>query len=150
MLVLSMAILAGLMLLTVADIGGRAFGLSLRGAYGISELLQVGLVCLTWPFATDTNAHVRLDLFINKFPHWLQHKVNIFTCAIAVAIFGIISWQGIALVKMSCELGEIVAIVGVPLYPFQIFVPVGAGITCIVLLIKLIKLIRKRENNAGG
>ena len=84
MLVLSMAILAGLMFLTVADISLRALGHSLRGAYQISELVQVGLICLAWPFATDSNAHVRVDFFINRFPPWLQHKINIFTGAIYV------------------------------------------------------------------
>lgn len=150
MLVLGMAILAGLMFLTVADISGRAFGRSLSGAYQISELVQVGLICLAWPFATDTGAHVRVDFFLNRLPSRLQHTINIITSAVAVAIFGIISWQGIALVKMTRELGEVVGIIGIPLYPFQIFIPVGAFITSIVLLMQLIKLIRKRENNGGG
>ena len=150
MLVSAMAILAGLMFLTVADIGGRVLGCSLRGAYQISELIQVGLICLAWPFATDTGAHVRVDFFLTRFSPRLQHAINIFTCAIAVIIFGIITWQGIALVKMTRELGEVVGVIGIPLFPFQIFVPVGAFLTCIVLLMQLVKLIYKREITAGG
>ena len=90
------------------------------------------------------------SFFLTRFSPRLQHAINIFTCAIAVIIFGIITWQGIALVKMTRELGEVVGVIGIPLFPFQIFVPVGAFLTCIVLLMQLVKLIHKREITAGG
>jgi len=137
LLVVPLVLLAGLMFLTAADVIGRFFGHAITGAYQISEIMQVGVICLAWPFTTAILGHVRVEFFVLKLPAWIKNKINILNHLIAVLIFALIAWQGIELVKRSWELGELVGIIEIPLFPFQVVISVGASINCLVLLVQL-------------
>ena len=138
----SLAVLAGLMFLTAADIIGRGLGRLIVGSYQIIEIMQVGLICLAWPLTTGKMGHVRVDVLLGKFPQKLRNKVEIFNHAVCAVIFAIISYQGVALVKMSWDLNELISIINIPLFPFQVVVPLGASLSCLVLLLQIVKLLR--------
>lgn len=137
----SLVLLTGLMFLTATDVTGRFFGHPLRGAYQISEIMQVAIVCLAWPFTTEKMAHVRLDLLISRFPGWVQNKIDILTQTLSLVVFSIIAWQGVLLVRQALDLGDLIAIVDIPLFPFLIVIPIGAGANCFVLLVQLSDLL---------
>ena len=139
----SLAVLTSLMFLTAADIISRGLGQLIVGSYQIIEIMQVGFICLAWPFTTGKMGHVRVDVVLGKFPQRFRNKVEIFNHAVCAVIFAIISYQGVALVKMSWELNELISIIDIPLFPFQVVVPLGASISCMILIIQTVNLLRQ-------
>ena len=145
---IGLAALAGIMFLTVADVLGRYLGHSIIGAYQVSEIMELWMICLAWPFAEAIDVHIRMDVVVSRFSKRAQNKIDIFTYILTLGVFCLIAWQGFELVKRNFELGELVGIIGIPLSPFQVVIFIGAGANCLVLFSKLLKLftyLRKSE-----
>lgn len=136
--IVSAALLAGLMFITAADVIGRGIGYLIIGSYQIMEIMQVGLICLAWPMTTSKSGHVRVDFFLLKFPEWIRIRIEVVNNLIVAAIFGILTWQGIELVQRSWELNELISIIDIPLFPFQLVVPVGAAVSCAISIARAI------------
>jgi TRAP-type C4-dicarboxylate transport system permease small subunit len=146
----AMALVACLMFLTAVDVIGRFFGRPIIGSYQMSELMQVWIVCLSWPYAARVMAHVRVDMIVEKLPKHMQRNIDILMHLIVLAIFGLISWQGVELVMRTSAMGELVGIINVPLSPFQIVVPLGAFATILVLVAQLPGLLAPERNRKEG
>ena len=140
---LSMALIVGIMFFTTVDVVGRFFDHPILGSYQISELILVWIICLAWPMTTGVGGHVRVEILISRFPRTIQNIIGLFTHLMVLGIFLLIFWQGIELIKFSAEMRELVSILDIPLYPFQIALPIGALLTCPLLLIQFVKLMRK-------
>lgn len=147
--VVSSALLAGLMFLTAADVIGRGTGYLIVGSYQIIEIMQVGLICLAWPMTTSKSGHIRVDFFLLKFPLRIRTKVDVINNLIVAAIFGILTWQGIELVRRSWELDELISIINIPLFPFQIVVPAGAAVSTLISILRAIILLREVPAKEG-
>ena len=148
LLVIGLTALTGIMFLTGADVLGRYLGHSIVGAYQISEIMELWMICLAWPFAEAIDVHIRMDVVVSRFSKRTQNKIDIFTYILTLGVFCLIAWQGFELVKRNFELGELVGIIGIPLSPFQVVIFIGAGANCLVLFSKLLKLftcLRKGE-----
>jgi TRAP-type C4-dicarboxylate transport system permease small subunit len=148
-LFVSMALLVGAMFFTTADVTGRFFGHPIPGSYQISELILVWIVCLAWPYLTGTKGHVRVEMLVSRLPPRIQKRIGLFTHVVALCVFLLIAWQGVEMVMLSIRMNDQVSIVDIPLYPFQVIVPLGAFLVCPVLLIQLIQLVtgRTKEGN---
>ncbi|MEW6667048.1 MAG: TRAP transporter small permease [Thermodesulfobacteriota bacterium] len=142
---LSMALLLGVMFFTTADVTGRVLGHPIPGSYQISELVLVWIVCLAWPFAAGTRVHVRMEILLLKLPPRIKETLEHLTSLLTLCVFGLIFWQGIEMIQMTIRLNELVSIIDVPLYPFLIIVPLGALLVCPVLLIQLAKSVAGRQ-----
>jgi TRAP-type transport system small permease protein len=145
----SMALLLGVMFFTTADVTGRFFGRPIPGSYQISELILVWIICLAWPFTTGAKGHVRVEILLSKLSPPMRERIEFFALLLTLCIFGLILWQGIEMVMMSLRLNDMVSIIDSPLYPFQIVVPLGAFLVCTVLLTQIVQLIsgRKRQKD---
>lgn len=137
----AMGLVACLMFLTAVDVIGRFFGRPIIGSYQISEIMQVWIICLSWPYAARVMAHVRVDMLVEKLPKRMQYTIDLVMHLIVLAIFVLISWQGYELVMRTRALGELIGIINIPLAPFQIVVPLGALATILVLIAQLPDLI---------
>ena len=132
-----MLLIAGLMFLTAMDVIGRFFGRPISGSYQISELTQLWIICLAWPFTLSVSSHVSVNFFIAKRSPITKKAAQILTRVISMGIFAAIAWQGSIMVGRSFEQGELVNILNVPLYPFQLAVPIGAFISFLALFVQL-------------
>ena len=141
--IVSLALLAGLMFLTAADVIGRGVGYLIIGSYQIIEIMQVGLICLAWPMTTSQSGHIRVDFFLLKCPEWLQARIDVLNNLIVAGIFGILTWQGIELVRRSWELHELISIIDIPLFPFQVVIPAGAAVSCAISLVRAVLLFQR-------
>ncbi|HBE44457.1 MAG TPA: hypothetical protein DDW17_03135 [Deltaproteobacteria bacterium] len=146
----SMVIVAGIIFLTAFDVIGRFFGHAIRGAYQISEISEVWVICLAWPFTEMVNGHVFMDIVYTRLPRPAQHIIEVFTNLLTLAVFCIIVWQGIVLVNRSYSLGEVIPIMEIPLYAFQVIIPLAAAVTCVILIIRLTRLIGFAHGAKGG
>lgn len=144
-LLASMGLILAVMFFTTADVTGRIFGFPIPGSYQICELILVWVVCLAWPFSIGTKGHVRVEVLASKFPPAVQRPVELFALVLTLGIFVLLVWQGVKVVMLSIRLNELVSIVEVPLYPFQIVIPLGALLVCPVLLLQIVQLIAGRR-----
>lgn len=142
---ISMALIVGIMFFTTVDVVGRFFDHPILGSYQISELILVWIICLAWPFTTGVRGHVRVEILISRLPQATQDIIGLFIHIMALGIFMLLVWQGIEMIKFSVEMRELVSIIDIPLYPFQFAVPIGAFLTCLVLVAQFIKLMRKMK-----
>ena len=147
---ISMALLVGLMFLTTVDVIGRFFGHAVIGSYQISELIQVWILCLSWPLSMRLKTHVSVEFFRSRFPDALSKIIELISHILILSVFAVLGWQGIKNVILSKELGDFVSIIDVPLYPFKFAIPVGALIACPVVLFTIITSLTKLTSNGDG
>ncbi len=146
----SMALIVALMFLTSFDVIGRFLGHAIPGSYQMSELTQVWVICLAWPFTTRVLGHVTVDFVTSRMPPGLLRVFQIMAHVIGMAIFSTIAWQGIEMMRRSREQGELVSILDIPIFPFQLAMPIGGLVTFFVLLVQLCLLVAGRELKEGA
>ncbi len=134
---ISMILLASVTLLTTVDVVGRQFGHAITGAYQMSELSLVWIILFSWPLTEATKAHVNMDIVVSRLSKRTQRRIGFLGDCLALVAFCIIVWQGVVLVKRNFGLNEMIPIVEVFLYPFQIVIPAAAAINCLVLITRL-------------
>lgn len=146
----AMLLMIGLMFLTAVDVIGRFFGRPISGSYQMSELAQLWIICLAWPLTISMSSHVSVRFLVSRMPSAVKKIAGILTHLAAMGIFASIAWQGFEMVRRSWEQAELVNILDIPLYPFQIAVPIGAFISFIVLLVQVCMLVAGHNNLEKG
>jgi TRAP-type C4-dicarboxylate transport system permease small subunit len=143
----AMLLIMVLMFLTGVDVIGRSFGKPIPGSYQMSELTQLWIICMAWPFTIDISSHVSVSFFISRRSPITKKIADILTRIIAMGVFAAIAWQGLEMVKRSYEQVELVNILDIPIYSFQLAVPIGAFISFVVLFGQLCILAAGRDVN---
>lgn len=143
----AMLLIIVLMLLTGVDVIGRAFGKPIPGSYQMSELTQLWIICMAWPFTVNISSHVSVSFFISRRSPITRKVADILSRIISMVIFAAIAWQGLEMVKRSYVQVELVNILDIPLFIFQIAVPIGAFLSVVVLLGQLYALVASRDVN---
>lgn len=129
-----------LMLQGAADVIGRyLFNKPIIGTMERGELLLALMVFLSWGHTQIKKGHVNVELFISRFPPRAQVITNFATTFLALVLFSLIAWQGALSAKATYESGRLVYVIHWPLAPFQFFVPLGALILCLVLIVELVQ-----------
>ncbi|OPY78728.1 MAG: Tripartite ATP-independent periplasmic transporter [Syntrophorhabdus sp. PtaU1.Bin058] len=145
----AMLLMMALMFLTAVDVIGRFFGRPISGGYQMSELTQLWIICLAWPLTISISSHVSVRFFTDRLSAAIKRATDILMHLVAMGIFASITWQGLEMVRRSKEQAEVVNILDVPLYPFQIAVPIGAFISSIVLLVQVCVLVAGHNLEKG-
>jgi len=142
MAVVAAIVLSTMMLLTVADVGGRYFfSHPIKGTY---ELIGLLLICAgTWGMAycESRRTHIRVGILVDKLSTRIRNIVNALAYLIALGAFSIITWQMAvrAAQYISAGKGGISETLGLPFGPFYLIFAIGAGMFCLMLLLHLIK-----------
>jgi hypothetical protein len=61
---------------------------------------------------------------------------------VSLAIFSLVTWQGIVTAIKLWETGRLVSVLLIPLAPFQLMVSIGAFVICLEFIIEIILNIR--------
>ena len=134
--IISTGMLVALMLLGAADVIGRyVLNKPIKGVYGLSEILLVGIVFFAWPYTQSVGGNVKVEAFFSRFSFQRQNMVGFITSIIAVLLFGLMAWQSAVKAIDSRQMKEIVDVVRIPVYPFQFFVTIGASALCLELIV---------------
>ncbi|NLY39385.1 MAG: TRAP transporter small permease [Firmicutes bacterium] len=109
--------------------------------------VEISLMIMVWCFVLAA-AHVerkeqqiRNDLLSSMLPPKGQiFLLQVFTPIAGLVFVGTMTWRSWINAFYSLQIGEVSAATlwGVPLFPIKIVVPIGYGLLCLVLLIKLI------------
>lgn len=117
--------LAGMLLLTVADVVLRSLlNFPVRGVYELIELLLAGTFFLALPavFLRDDNILVNT---IDDFAPRLVPLLKRVALLLAVLVFVVMTWQGWIAARDSLEFNDMTADLGLPRFWHWIFVLAG-------------------------
>lgn len=109
-------ILAGIMLLTVVDVGARyAFQRPIAAGFEVTEMAMQVMIYLCIAVAVASNDHIRVTLIdpVLKRVSWLKRTIDgVSGVAIAMALAG----MGIAMIGLAAgKSGEVTLVLGLPI-----------------------------------
>ena len=137
-----MGMLLVMMLLGAADVIGRQFfSRPIVGMVEIFEILLVGIILLGLAYTQRIKAHVRVELFYSRLRPKRQAIVGLSTTLWVIIMFAIIAWRGTLVAMLTKQHDRLISNLGVPIYPFQLFVPLGALAIILVLVVDVLHFI---------
>jgi TRAP-type C4-dicarboxylate transport system permease small subunit len=129
-----------IMLLTVADVVLRLFGMPIVGTFemvGLSGAIVIGFAI---PITSWMRGHIFVDFLYQKFPKAGQDILNSFTRLLGIVLFFLIGWN---LFRVAVELyrsGEVTLTRQLPFYPIAYGLGICCFIQCLVLLCDIFKI----------
>jgi TRAP-type mannitol/chloroaromatic compound transport system permease small subunit len=83
---------------------------------------------------------LRCDLLLDRFPPGMRNVIsNIVSPIMGITFFGIITWISFGDALRALEIGQVSRSAWpVPLFPVKLFIPIGYGFLCVVLLYRLV------------
>lgn len=118
--------LAGMMLVTVADVAMRhLLGKPIRGVVDIVELLLTGAFFLALPGVFFREEHIVVDLLDQRMPRavvWLKR----FAAVLAVVLLAVMAWQGYKVASDMAMFGDVTSDLSWPKVWY--WIPVLAGV----------------------
>lgn len=144
-LCLLMNIIAGtaltfIMLITVADVTLRYFGMPIVGTFELVGLGGAVAIGFGIPVTSFYRGHIFVDFFVQKFPKIGQDSMNLITRLAAFALF---IWIGYNLFIYSYDLfqsGEVTLTRQIPFYFIGYGIGVCCSIQCLVLIGDIMKI----------
>jgi TRAP-type C4-dicarboxylate transport system permease small subunit len=108
--------------------------------YEIGIFCLISSVCLALPYIQKRGRNLRVDFVANHFPPKVQAALpNIVIPLIALFYLGLLVWKSWGDAWYSLSIAErTYSAWAPPVGPMKLFVPIGVGLLCIVLIIQLI------------
>lgn len=106
----------------------------------ISRYLLVGVVMLGGGYCLADDAHVRVDIFYRNFGPRARSILEIITFLIVLTFTTVIIWKGGILSWEALMEGKRSnTILGLPLFPSMVLVPIGAGLLALQSFARALK-----------
>jgi TRAP-type C4-dicarboxylate transport system permease small subunit len=130
-----------IMIIVFSDVIMRyAFNRPFSWAYDLISLyLMAGVFFLILSEAYASHAHVSVDILQQRFPPAIIRVTEIVTCLVGIAVFSLIAYLGFLRAVESFRSSDVMA-GGIPwpMWPSIGFVPFGAGLITLRLLLHLV------------
>jgi len=139
---LAAAMLAFMILLTVADVILRSAKAPIVGTYEIVGLLGALLIGFSIPFTTWVKGHIRVDFFLAPLPPTARKVFNLVTRCLGIGLFLLIGWNLILFGMDLAKAGEVTITRHIPFYPVLYGIGASCFFECIVLLGDIVKIFR--------
>jgi len=120
--------LAVMMLLTVADVIGRAFGYPILGTYEVVSIVCLVAIGFAIPLTSWKRRHVYMEFLIERMGETARKSMHTATRILCLFLFVL---AGTNLFHMAAEMAssrEVTMALQIPFYPFAY----GAGVCCFV------------------
>ena len=143
--VIGSCFLIGLMLLMVANIIIRLFGVTIQGAYELSELIVVVPVAFGLGYTALYKGHVAVNIVASRLSPLARIIAQSFNLIVGAGIWAVVFWASVSIIPKKMQLGEQTEVLGFPYLPFRIAWVIGLALLCLVLLFNLVKLLRQGE-----
>lgn len=125
----------------VVDVVLRVLRIGLPGLFEISGWF----LCLVSFFALSycwvVGGHIRVEILRRRFSTGGKVFIDTLNRIAGIIVFGLIAWGGVLAAINDFNLGTFsfeVTLVRIPLWPPRVFIPIGAGLFCIILLVELL------------
>ena len=137
------AAIAGMMILTCADVVMRAFGKPIFGAVEVVGFMATIALGCSLPYTHLMRGHVGVDMLVRRFPEKVQGGVDIFTNLLSIGLFILTAWRCFLYANTLKASGEVSMTLQFPNYIFVHLIGFSFVILCLVLTLDLIEAIRK-------
>ncbi len=139
-----LAVIAGIaltfmMLLTVADVTMRAFGMPFMGTYEVVSLTLGLVIGFSIPLVSLNKQHVYMDMLVNSLSKRNKAIMHILTRILNIFLFVLI---GCALFIIGNEYrlsGETSPTIMLPFYPMAFGIGICCFIECFVFIFEIVK-----------
>jgi TRAP-type C4-dicarboxylate transport system permease small subunit len=130
-----MSLLIPMMLLTAADVVGRAaWAQPIPGAVEVSSYMLACFVLLGVAYTHQVKGHVRISMLVDRVPQWAGLILDVTTTLLSLFIISILAWQGWI---VGIEERAVSDMLRIPQLPFRLLVSVAGLFLCLELLIDL-------------
>ena len=139
------AALVAMMILIVADAGGRyLFDSPVSGVYEITEFyLMMALVFLSLGLTARQGGHVRADIFFDQFPPRAQRRLEVIYLAATMIVFALIAYAIGRASVMHIEANRwTTGAVPLPTGPSWAIASLGAGALSLRLALQMVSILR--------
>lgn len=138
---LSAAALVVMMLITVADVGGRIFNHPLFGSYELIGMLLVAAGPLGMALCQKEGSHITVTLVVDLLPPGVRAVLQSIALFLSLGTFSVITWKMIELTVTYYAKGRggVSADLGISLGHVSLVFSVGALLFSLMLLLHLVK-----------
>ena len=98
--------IAGMIVVTVADIAGRQFGIPVTGAYDLVRVLGAISMACALPLTKAVKGHIAIEYFFQKLERRGRAGVDTVMRLLLLVLFGVLTWQFIRLGMLLRDSGE--------------------------------------------
>jgi len=129
-------------IIVTIDVTGRfLFNKPLRGGIEIVEELMVCVIFLMLAYVTETEKHIKVDIFISlmeqKVPR-ISRIISFVFDMLMLFVLTILTWQGFNGALKAMGSGEVTDSLQIPHYPFRFVLTAGLAVAFLSLLSKRI------------
>lgn len=136
-----MFVLLAIMLITVADIIGRAaFRAPILGSYEMTQFLLAIFTLLGLGYTQQLDGNVKVTLFTDKLPARLRCSLDVLVTALSLVLCIITVVYGWQLAAEAFQSGLVTDTLRIPAYPVLFLVPIGVGFLCFELVVRIVNL----------
>lgn len=136
------------MCLITADVVGRyLFNAPITGVYEITEFMILTIIFSFLGATQAAKRHVHVDLLVNRLPERMKWIVAVVNHAICFLLMALMTWMAFQRALDLYRAGEASPNLGVPEYPFVLFLMLGAAVMCIEYLRDLLRLVSGAERD---
>ncbi|MBN1831095.1 MAG: TRAP transporter small permease [Deltaproteobacteria bacterium] len=117
-------------------------------SYEMSMMFLLWTFVLALAYLEKLDSHLRVDFFVALLPKKIRSFIlNVIGPLAGLVFCAILTWEGWTVAMYSLETEEkSMSIWAVPLFPVKIVVPIGYGLLCVVLLLKIVQgILKTRE-----
>ena len=132
---LGMLLILPLMLLTSADVIGRAaWARPIPGIVELSSYMLDVFILLGLAYTQQVKGHVRVSMLTSRLPQRAQQSLEIVVTLLSLFIMVLLAWQGWVVGMEETAVSDMLRI---PQRPFKLLVGVAALLLCLELLVDL-------------
>jgi len=125
---------------TYGSIRRYAFNSPEPVSYEFSKMFLLLSFVLAIAAVERQNRFLRCDLLLERVPENVRNLIsNIISPILGITFFGIITWISFGDALRALEIGQhSLSTWPVPLFPVKLFIPIGYGFLCFILVIRLV------------
>ena len=140
--VVAAASLTFMMLLTVADVVGRAAGHAVLGTYEIVSTLLGVVIGFCLPKVTIDRGHVSMEFVLEKVSSRTRAIMNTMTRLICLILFMLIAYNLVSVGNEFHRVGEVSPILQIPFYPVAYGISACCVVECCIFFFDIVKIWR--------
>jgi len=138
---MGMFLLLPMMLLTTADVAGRAlWARPIPGTVELSSYMLAVLVLLGIAYTHQVKGHVRVSIFIARIPVRTRALLDTITTLMGLGIVAVLAWQGWVVAVEERTVSDMLRI---PQWPFRMLVSLAGLFLALELMIDLSASLQK-------
>jgi len=139
--------LMGMALMTCADIILRAtINKPIFGSEEIVSIFAVLAIGFALPYAHKKDSHVGVEIVVRLLSKKRQERIRLFTNALSLVLFLILSWQMFIYGRVMQGSGEVSMNLGLPMYCFVYALSFCTLVVCLYLLQEILSFFKPNRH----